>query len=177
MSRKNKIARYEITESMFNETVDTYFLWKKLNQSCEKIRGRKNNIPEVVSENICCYLLRYERNEGDAGDATDKNKNKIEIKAASVEKDLSSFGPVETFDNLIFMHFKVQEDKVNIYNLNMNYDDIGSLPCSKTKTVKQTRDEGKRPHFSLMETVITPKNIKPTIVYDLANKKIISETA
>lgn len=176
MAKKNKEREnYDITDDIFDKCLKLYFEWKKINDLCEAIMGRKINMPEALSESIVCYLLGYKRNMKDTGDATAPDGKKIEIKAATIAKDLSSFGPKEKFDNCIFAHFFPNEDMLYIYDLNLNYEEMGRVQANKTNTVEKLRSEGKRPHFTIVTQIIEKNNLKPIVKYDLKARKKLQE--
>ena len=85
-------------------------LWKKLNLGLEKY-GRKVNIPEVISEGMFCVFsgsVRFQKKIKGKGtvsfDTIDlKKKSKEQIKASSIQRDLTSFGPKTEWDDLYFL--------------------------------------------------------------------------
>ena len=75
-------------------------LWKRLNIGLSKY-GRKVNIPEVLSDGMFCIFsnsVRFQKKVKGVGtvsfDTINLKFNRREqIKATSIEKDLTSFGP------------------------------------------------------------------------------------
>jgi hypothetical protein len=66
------------------------------NMFLNDLGGRKINIPDVISEGMYCYNFNAVRTNRDAGsyDCVDiKTKDGIQVKSASIEDDLTSFGP------------------------------------------------------------------------------------
>lgn len=84
-----------------------------------------------------------------------------QIKACSVEGDLTSFGPNSEWDDLYFMDFWNDGDvngKFDVYKINSNL--IYNRKVNRTQTVRQVQAQGKRPRFSLKE-LIMENRIKP----------------
>ena len=82
-------------------------LWRSLNSGMKAIASRGINLPEGISESAFC--LDFDKNAGRAlkggsFDAYDVSTGKaIQIKASSVEYDLTSFGPKSYWDELYFL--------------------------------------------------------------------------
>lgn len=144
-------------------------LWVKLNKGLG-IYGRKVNIPEVLSEGIFCIFsksARYQKKVKGKGTVSFDTVNlktgeREQIKASSIEEDLSSFGPKSEWDKLYFMNF---------YN-NGNPDgtfDVYEIPnkliyknkVNKGQTMKVQQKEKRRPRFSIVKDIIKPYKIKP----------------
>lgn len=171
----------KINSDILECSIQIYWKWKELNNSIvdykdkvsklsgEQVSLRKMNISECVSEIIACYFLDMSLNVDCPGDATDKNGNEVEIKATSVDEDLTSFSPNLTFDNLVFLKFDIKNDKVNIYDLKINSVEFKKLPVNKNQKVEDQCNEGKRPRLSLIQTVIDKNSIPPIKTIDLRN--------
>jgi hypothetical protein len=94
-------------------------LWVKLNNGLS-VYGRKVNIPEVLSEGMFCIFsssVRYQRKLKGKGSASFdtinlKTGDREQIKASSIESDLTSFGPTSEWDKLYFMSFYNNGKKV-----------------------------------------------------------------
>ena len=132
-------------------------------------------MPDAISEPMGCYCLGYLWNRGDeVGDATDpKTNRKIEFKATSrFEGDLSSFGPKTTFDNLVFLRFRLDDNMLFVYDLNINSDDFGKFPANKKETIEQQKKQGRRPHVSLQALFVEAKNLKPDVIFDIRRCKV-----
>ena len=56
----------------------------------------------------------------------------------------------------------------------MTSEDLGYLSANKKKTVKEIRDEGKRPHISIIDSIIKKNDLKPTLIFDINALKIIA---
>ena len=128
MAIYNEFGYITIDDARIDETCNAYFKWKDLNTYISNNSHRGINMPDAISEPMGCYCLGYLWNRGDeVGDATDPNTGrKIEFKATSrFEGDLSSFGPKCVFDDLVFLRFKLDENLLYIYDLNINSEEFG----------------------------------------------------
>lgn len=85
-----------------------FTMWQNLNKELKRLKGRNLNVPDVFSEALYCYLFNAIRTNNTAYsyDAVDiKTGEGIQIKSASIENDVSSFGPTSTWDKLYFIDF------------------------------------------------------------------------
>lgn len=142
-------------------------LWKKLNLGLGKY-GRKVNIPEVISEGMFCVFsgsARYLRKIKGIGkvsfDTIDLKKNRTEqIKASSIESDLTSFGPKTAWDDLYFLDFYNNGRLDGSFNIYLIPNDlIYKNPVNKKQTMKEQQDQKRRPRMSMKE-IIVKNNIK-----------------
>lgn len=178
MPTYHNFGRIVIDDARIDATCDAYFKWNYLNTYIKNTSNRGLNMPDAISEPMACYCLGFEWNRGkEVGDATDpKTGRKIEFKAASnFNKDLSSFGPKTIFDDLIFLRFNTEEDRLYIYDLNINSEELDDYPTSKTETIRQKKDAGKRPRISLLKLFVEAKNLEPDIIFDIRRCKIIQD--
>ena len=168
------IAYFTIDDARIDETCNAYFKWKDLNTYISNNSHRGINMPDAISEPMGCYCLGYLWNRGDeVGDATDPNTGrKIEFKATSrFEGDLSSFGPKCVFDDLVFLRFKLDENLLYIYDLNINSEEFGKYPANKTQTIQEQKNQGRRPHVSLQTLFVDANNLEPDIIFDIRRCK------
>ena len=135
-------------------------------------------MPDAISEPMGCYCLGFEWNRGDeVGDATDpRYGRKIEFKATSrFEGDLSSFGPKCQFDDLVYLRFNLDENKLYIYDLHVNSEEFGRLPANATQTIQEQKDQKRRPHVSLQELFVNAKNLEPDVIFDIRRCRIVQD--
>lgn len=173
-----KFGRITIDDARINEACDAYFKWKDLNTYIKSTSSRGINMPDAISEPMGCYCLGYLWNRGnEVGDATDPETNsKIEFKATSkFDGDLSSFGPKTFFDNLVFLRFNLSDNQLYIYDLKINSEQFGKYPANKTQTIQEQKDEGRRPHVSLLKLFVEAKNLEPDIIFDIRRCLIIKD--
>lgn len=163
-----------IDNARLNSACEAYFLWKDLNNYVKSIDTRGINMPDVISEPIACYALGYTWNRGSAsGDATDERGRKIEFKATSRwDGDLSSFGPKCQFDDLVFLRFNLTENKMYIYDLNIDSYQFGQMPANKKQTIRQQQQQGRRPHISLYDMFVVGRNMEPTVIFNIRTMRV-----
>lgn len=143
-------------------------LWKKLNDGLVKY-GRKVNIPEVISEGMFCVFsksVRYQKKikgEGKVSfDTINLKKNRTEqVKACSVESDLTSFGPKSEWDDLYFMDFYRDGKLDGSFDVYLIPDElVYSNLVNKNQTMKEQQAEKRRPRMSIKDIIVENK-IKP----------------
>lgn len=162
----------QIDEPRFRAAREAYFKWKDLNTYLKSVDSRGLNMPDTISEVLGCYCLGFLWNRGKAvGDATNpRTGEKIEFKATSnYNYDLTSFGPVTTFDNLYFLRFDLENNHLFIYDLQMNGQEIGNVMANQRETVRDQQLQGRRPHVRIIDTIIKPNNLFPITVFDILN--------
>lgn len=144
-------------------------IWRKLNIGLEKY-GRKVNIPEVISEGMFCVFsksVRYQRKLKGVGTVSFdtiniKNKRREQIKASSIDEDLTSFGPRTEWDDLYFLDFYNQgklDGTFNVYLIPNKY--IYANKVNKGQTMKDQQGEKRRPRFSITKDIIQKNKLKP----------------
>ena len=174
----NTFGRIQIDDARIDETCNAYFKWKDLNTYIKSNSRRGINMPDAISEPMGCYCLGFEWNRGDeVGDATDpRDGRKIEYKATSrFEGDLSSFGPKCQFDDLVYLRFNLDENKLYIYDLHVNSEEFGRLPANATQTIQEQKDQKRRPHVSLQELFVNAKNLEPDVIFDIRRCRIVQD--
>ncbi len=174
----NTFGRIQIDDARIDETCNAYFKWKDLNTYIKSNSRRGINMPDAISEPMGCYCLGFEWNRGDeVGDATDpRDGRKIEFKATSrFEGDLSSFGPKCQFDDLVYLRFNLDENKLYIYDLHVNSEEFGWLPANATQTIQEQKDQKRRPHVSLQELFVNAKNLEPDVIFDIRRCRIVQD--
>lgn len=165
-----------IDEERIDKTCNAYFKWKDLNTYIKDNSHRGINMPDAISEPMGCYCLNLRWNRGKvSGDATEhENGRKIEFKVTSrFEGDLSSFGPKCKFDDLVFLRFDTETDKLYIYDLQVNSEELGLMAANKNKTIAEQKKQGRRPHVSLQALFVDAKELKPDIIFDIRRCRIV----
>lgn len=160
-----------VTQQDIQIIISAYYQWKNLNTILKKFASRTVNFPEAISEALVCYQLGYNwHNKAQtnlSGDATYQNKL-VEIKATSnFNNDLTSFSPDTKFDILIFARLDIKNDNLHIYDLNMNFEQFQQIQVSRTQTVLQQQQSGRRPRFSIITQIIKPRNLEPIAQLDI----------
>ena len=150
-----KVDLVTIDAARINDVCDSYFKWKDLNNSLKNYVSRGINFPETISEPMGCYALGLLWNKGSGGDAQDSNGRKIEMKATSnFDSDLTSFGPTCIFDDLVFLRLDSSTNKLYIYDIGIDSEELKKLPANKTETVGDQQAQKRRPHISVINTLI-----------------------
>lgn len=167
------MALFDITRERFDKVIDLYFNWKKLNAGIKEDFTRGVNLPEAITEPICCYVNGYKHSLGGGSeDAMDTVTNqKIQIKASSnFNNDLTSFGPESEFDELHFVRLNQEEDKMYLYNIPV--DELENVKVNANETFKEQQQQGRRPRFSIINKYIVEDDIQPYAIVDLQTKDI-----
>ena len=148
---------------------DLYSYWKKLKSGMEKIKSRHPNLPEGISEGAFAIFFNSPRvinvtgTAGSFDNYDTKSHERIQVKATTIETDLTSFGPKSVWDVLYFLDFYRDgkfDGKFDVYKIPDKIN-IKNIQVSKTKTFREIQDAGKRPRFSIKDKIIRPENIKP----------------
>lgn len=143
--------------------------WKRLKLGLRSYKSREPNFPEGLSEVAFCLFSESERFVSSKGsgnssfDTFNVKENRTEqIKASSVEEDLTSFGPKSKWDDLYFLDFYnggKLDGSFNIYKIPT--DKIYLVKVNKKQSFKQQQAQGKRPRFSITKEIIRKHNLKP----------------
>ena len=154
--------------------------WVSLSDQLQNVGGRRVNIPEVLSESVFCLHYNAGRIISSINGANTSfdcydldSKSRIQVKACSVEEDLTSFGPKSQWDKLFFIHFfpnlkydgtyKIFEIPNSlIYNHKMN----------SSETFLDQQKQGRRPRFSFVKEIIKTKKISSKIAGNLNSDEI-----
>lgn len=155
----------KVTEFELKNIISSYFLWKNLNENLVDFGSRKVNFPEAISEGLICYALGFnwhnKKRSNLPGDAMTADGRLVEIKATSnYDSDLTSFSPNTSFDVLIFGRLDLFNDKLEVYDLNMNFSQFSRLSINSSQTVMDQQSEKRRPRLSLIK-YIESQGIKP----------------
>lgn len=174
MAKKPVVDLVEIDGARINDVSRLYFLWKDLNLGLRNFVSRGINFPEAISEPLACYALGYKWNKGSGGDAVTHDGRIVEMKATSnFDGDLSSFGPVTTFDDLYFLRLHQRDNQLYIYNLGLNGETLGDIAANKTQTVRDQQLQGRRPRFSIIKQIIEPQNLQPEVIFDIRTMQVL----
>ena len=141
-------------------------LWSALNSGMRAIASRGINLPEGISESAFC--LDFDRNAGRAlkggsFDAYDVSTGRaIQIKASSVEYDLTSFGPKSYWDDLYFLDFYNGgsiDGSFDVYLI--PNESIYSMRLNSGQGFRDQQAQGRRPRFSIKREVVEAGGMKP----------------
>ncbi len=147
-------------------------MWKKLKLGMRDYKSREPNFPEGLSEvAFCIYsgskrFIALQGKSSASFDTFNLQKNKAEqIKASSVESDLTSFGPKSAWDDLYFLDFYnggKLDGTFNVYKIPSKL--IYRMKVNKNQTFKQQQAQDRRPRFRITEGIIKPKKLKPIAI-------------
>ncbi len=181
INKRIKYIKYDNSDcpNLFN----VYNKWKKLCESLEAMKKRTTNIPEAISECAVAILNGYVflnqksisangKKISTSFDCFDPNSgDKIQVKACSTEKDLTSFGPRSKFDKLIFVDFYndgERDGKFKVYDIPIAY--IINAHVNSNQTITDQSNQARRPRISIKDIILN-HNINGT-QYMLTNNKI-----
>ncbi|MBT4191860.1 MAG: Bsp6I family type II restriction endonuclease [Candidatus Diapherotrites archaeon] len=166
---KNKVkVDIQIFEKKDAKKLKTlYKLWIPLNKGMKLFKARGINLPEGISESAFCIhfngkyarALKVSKGHGSFDVINLKTCETIQIKASSVEEDLTSFGPRSIWDKLYFLDFHRQDGTFDVYLIPNKK--IYSQKTSKNQTFRDMQKQGKRPRFSIKKEIIIKNKIKP----------------
>lgn len=163
----------KITEERYKKVIGLYFNWKALNAGIKEDFPRGINLPEAITEPICCYVNGFMHSIGEGSeDAVNTRTNaKVQIKATSnFWSDLTSFGPQSEFDELHFVRLDQESDKMYLYYIPV--DELANVQVNAGETFADQQGQGRRPRFSIINKYILPDNIKEYAIVDLNTGEI-----
>jgi hypothetical protein len=147
-------------------------IWKELKLGLRNYKSREPNMPEGLSEVAFClwsgsarYIKIKGTKAGIAGsfDTFDTSKNRAQqIKACSIEDDLTSFGPKSKWDDLYFMDFYNKgeiDGRFDVYLIPNKY--IKGQSLNKKETFSDQQEQKRRPRFGIKKEIIKKYKIKP----------------
>lgn len=148
---------------------EIFDLWRGLKMGLRGYKSRETNFPEGLSEVAFCLWSgssRFISAKGLSSTSFDtfntKSGRAEQIKACSVEDDLTSFGPKSKWDDLYFLDFysngKV-DGRFDIYKIPSKL--IYENKVNKNQTLQEQQAEKRRPRFSIKSKIIVANNIKP----------------
>ena len=158
--------RFEDTDTpMLRQQYDN---WRTLTEAMVSIHARKVNFPDGISEGV--FSLQFNSPKiisvtGTAGsfDCFNPATNmRLQIKATSVDDDLTSFGPRSVWDELFFMDFfngGIYDGSYDVYQIPNNL--IRNFQINSTETFTQQQQRGVRPRLHMKRSIIEPNGIIP----------------
>lgn len=154
---------------------DIYLGWRKLSDKLRAIDSRAGNIPDGLSEGVFCLatgavrLLGGISGANSSFDCYDPHRGtRIQIKAASVIPDLTSFGPKSIWDELYFLDFYREgkwDGSIDIYYIPDSY--IYGNRVNRRQSFSEQQAQGRRPRFSIYKDVIEKHGLSPQSTYNL----------
>lgn len=143
--------------------------WKELKLGLREYKSREPNFPEGLSEVAFCLYSgskRFISLTGDANSSFDtfntETSRAEQIKACSVERDLTSFGPNSKWDDIYFLDFYNQgklDGSFNVYKIPS--ETIYTMKVNATQTMRDQQGQGRRPRFSIVDKIISEQGLEP----------------
>ena len=177
-------GEFDVSVLIFSEDdrfklFELYESWRNLCDLSIKFKGRAINLPEALSESVFCLETGAVRvidsisGANSSWDCYDLNsKKRIQVKAASVLPDLTSFGPSSQWDELYFIDFNVDGEWTGKYKIyKIENDDIYNQKVNATETMRDQQLMGRRPRFSIYSNIIKERKLHPIIssTLDISN--------
>lgn len=172
LQTKGKVKLNSVTDEDLVKIRKIYDKWIEICNLLESMSRRKVNFPEGVSEILVAYIYGFvflnQKSLSVNGekistsfDCLDMNTgDKIQVKACSVEDDVTSFGPKSKFDRLIFADFYntgKYDGTFVVYDISV--DTIENTLVNSNETLQQQADQKRRPRLSLKD-IIKKEKIK-----------------
>jgi hypothetical protein len=132
-------------------------------------------MPSELTEAIVCLCTGAELIDEGHGDILLPKGLIGEVKGtSSSDGDLSSFSPSSEFDKLFFVHMDPQSHNIyHVYDLGLNRKSIAGIMVNNTSTFADHAKENRRPRFSIIDQIISPKAMNPTWKVDMTKRVII----
>ncbi len=155
-----------------------YQIWHELSKNLKEFHSRGINLPEGISESAFCICFDIENcgralkiNRGSSSfDVINFETNKrIQIKATSIDNDLTSFGPTSVWDEIYFLDFFRDGEFRGKYDIYLIPDDIilnKIVNKKKNETFMDQQAQGRRPRLSV-KALINENNISAIKTGDL----------
>jgi len=145
-----------------------FIIWKRLFVGLRNFNSRGVTIPEGISESAFALVMQCPRIIKVYGakcsfDNFDLKGNKrLQIKATSVDNDLTSFGPNSVWDELYWLDFYRKgklDGSFDVYKIPNRV--IYNFKVNATQTFRQQQKNKRRPRLRMRYDIIIPKKIKP----------------
>ena len=148
---------------------ELYSMWRTLSDGLRNFHDRRVNIPPGISESAFCLEYNAGRTVNVTGGASSSfdtidltTFRRQQIKATSVENDLTSFGPRSVWDDLYWLDFyrdgafdgqfdvyKIPDELIYGYQINAN------------QTFADQQQQIRRPRLCIRRNIIRAHNIIP----------------
>ncbi len=145
-----------------------YNAWLELKNGLKNFESRAPNLPEGISEGS--FSLEFEcprvldvKGTSSSFDCYDpRTHERIQIKATTIEYDLTSFGPDSVWDVIYLLDFYRKgkfDGKYDVYKI--PNDLIYNHKINSTQTFRDQQKQKRRPRFGLKKNIIEKHNISP----------------
>lgn len=62
-----------------------------------------------------------------------------------------------------------------VYDTGIDAEELKKIPVSKSATVGDYQKAGKRPHISIIQSIIEKRNLEPTVKFNIRRGQIVKE--
>lgn len=145
--------------------------WVTLKMGLRAYQSREPILSEGLSETAFCMysgsvrLINVHGNCNSSADTYNLTTMETEqIKATSVENDLTSFGPNSRWDKLYFLDFYrlgAMDGSFDIYQIDSQLIYNTIVNQSKNETFRDQQAQGRRPRLSIKQSIIRRHGIQP----------------
>ena len=172
--RKRKAKLIYVTRKNKKQIKSLFNSWKKLSNEMKNFGTRGVNLHETISESAfslatgCPRVLKVYGGSKTFDNYNPRTHKRLQIKATSVEKDLTSFSPKSEYDELYWLDFYRNgklDGSFDIYKIPPKM--ISKVKVSKKQSLKKQQKQKRRPRFSVRKKLIIPYKIKPIKKYKL----------
>lgn len=145
-----------------------YRSWVDLKNGLKNFESRAPNLPEGISEGSfslefdCPRVLDVKGTSGSFDCYDPRTQERIQIKATTIEYDLTSFGPESVWDVIYLLDFYRNgkfDGKYDVYKI--PNDLIYNYQINRTQTFRDQQSQGRRPRFGIKKNIIEAHKIKP----------------
>ena len=142
-----------------------YNNWVALKNELSAFRSRSINFPEGISEsefcicfdiNNCGRVLSVGRGSVSFDVINFQNNTRLQIKATSIERDLTSFGPTSIWDELYFLDFyRIGnfDGTFDIYHIPDEYIFDRVINRRDNETFRDQQMQGRRPRLRIEDII------------------------
>ena len=142
--------------------------WMNLKMAMRDYQAREPNFPEGLSEVAFCLWsgsvrkIQFSGPHGSFDTVNLKARRREQVKACSVQFDLTSFGPTSVWDDLYFMDFwrdGIVDGRFDVYKIPNEL--IYGHQINSRQSFSDQQAEGKRPRLCIKKEIIVKKRISP----------------
>jgi len=167
--RKRKVLMITVNSSHRKDLRTMFNAWKNFSSKTKSFGARGVNLHEAISESAfalamkCPRILKVDGSSSSFDNYDPRTRKRIQVKATSVESDLTSFGPKSEYDELYWVDFYRDgklDGKFDIYKIPNKL--VSRVKVNRSQTMKSQQRQKRRPRFSIRKKIIIPYKIKPT---------------
>jgi len=144
-----------------------YNAWRELFFGMRDFRSRGINFPEGISESAFCLeygsarVLDVQGSSASFDTIDLQTGARQQIKATSVEDDLTSFGPRSVWDDFYWLDFYREgayDGSFDVYKIPNEL--ILNFQINRTETFRDQQRQGRRPRLHVRRQIIIPNRIQ-----------------